>query len=80
MKWYLLEKMEHILEQIFLDIHSKSFIWLKTLAYKEIQTTKNYYISSTDETRKNVTDSYENAINLDVIDINSYLNNNIKFY
>ena len=37
------------------------------LGHKDIETTENYYISSTDETRKNVTDSYENAINLDVI-------------
>ena len=37
------------------------------LGHKDIQTTENYYISSTDETRKYVTDSYENAINLDVI-------------
>ena len=28
----------------------------------------NTEIKSSDETRKNVTDSYENAINLDVID------------
>ena len=33
-----------------------------------VETTENYYISSTDETRKNVTDSYESTINLDVID------------
>ena len=38
------------------------------LGHKDIETTENYYISSTDETRKNVTDSYENAINLDVIE------------
>ena len=38
------------------------------LGDKDIQTTENYYISSTDETRKNATDSYENAINLDVIE------------
>lgn len=38
------------------------------LGHKDIQTTENYYISSTDETRKYVTDSYENAINLDVIE------------
>lgn len=37
------------------------------LGHKDIGTTENYYISSTDETRRNVTDSYENAINLDVI-------------
>ena len=37
------------------------------LGHSRIETTENYYISSTDETRKNVTDSYENAINLDVI-------------
>ena len=37
------------------------------LGHKDIETTENYYISSTDETRKNATDSYENAINLDVI-------------
>ena len=37
------------------------------LWHKDIETTENYYISCTDETRKNVTDSYENAINLDVI-------------
>ena len=29
------------------------------LGHKDIETTENYYISSTDETRKNVTDSYE---------------------
>ena len=39
------------------------------LGHKDIETTENYYISSTDETRKNVTDSYENAINLDVINV-----------
>ena len=38
------------------------------LGHKDIETTENYYISSTDETRRNVTDSYENAINLDVIE------------
>jgi site-specific recombinase XerD len=38
------------------------------LGHKDIETTENYYISSTDETRKNVTDSYESNINLDVID------------
>ena len=38
------------------------------LGHKDIGTTENYYISSTDETRRNVTDSYENAINLDVIE------------
>ncbi len=38
------------------------------LGHKDIGTTKNYYISSTDETRRNVTDSYEKAMNLDVID------------
>ena len=38
------------------------------LGHKDIETTENYYISSTDETRKNATDSYENAINLDVIE------------
>ena len=38
------------------------------LGHKDIETTENYYISSTDESRKNVTDSYENSINLDVID------------
>lgn len=38
------------------------------LGHKNIETTENYYISSTDETRKNVTDSYESTINLDVID------------
>ena len=38
------------------------------LGHKDIETTENYYISSTDETRKNVTASYENSINLDVID------------
>ena len=38
------------------------------LGHKDIETTENYYISSTDETRRNVTDSYENSINLDVID------------
>lgn len=38
------------------------------LGHKDIETTENYYISSTDETRKNVTDSYESTINLDVID------------
>ena len=38
------------------------------LGHKDIETTENYYISSTDETRKNVTDSYENVINLDVIE------------
>lgn len=37
------------------------------LGHKDIETTENYYILSTDETRKNATDSYENAINLDVI-------------
>ena len=37
------------------------------LGHKDIETTENYYISSTDETRKNATDSYENVINLDVI-------------
>ncbi|MFQ9298058.1 MAG: site-specific integrase [Clostridia bacterium] len=37
------------------------------LGHKDIETTENYYISSTDETRKNVTDSYESTINLDVI-------------
>jgi integrase len=37
------------------------------LGHKDIETTENYYISSTDETRKNAKDSYENAINLDVI-------------
>ena len=40
----------------------------KRLGHKDIETTENYYISSTDETRKNVTDSYESTINLDVID------------
>lgn len=39
----------------------------EVLGHKDIETTENYYISSTDETRKNATDSYENAINLDVI-------------
>ena len=38
------------------------------LGHKDIETTENYYISSTDETRRNVTDSYENSINLDVIE------------
>ena len=38
------------------------------LGHKDIETTENYYISSTDETRKNVKDSYENEINLDVIE------------
>ena len=38
------------------------------LGHKDIETTENYYISSTDETRKNATDSHENAINLDVIE------------
>ena len=38
------------------------------LGHKDIETTENYCISSTDETRKNVTDSYESTINLDVID------------
>ena len=38
------------------------------LGHKDIETTENYYISSTDETRRNVTDSCENSINLDVID------------
>lgn len=38
------------------------------LGHKDIQTTENYYISSTDDTRKNVTDSYENTVNLDVIE------------
>ena len=38
------------------------------LGHKDIETTENYYISSTDETRKNVIDSYESTINLDVID------------
>lgn len=38
------------------------------LGHKDIGTTENYYISSTDETKRNVTDSYENAINLDVIE------------
>ena len=38
------------------------------LGHRNVETTENYYISSTDETRKNVTDSYENAINLDVIE------------
>ena len=38
------------------------------LGHKDIETTENYYISSTDETRKNVTNSYESTINLDVID------------
>ena len=38
------------------------------LGHKDIQTTENYYISSTYETRKNAADSYENAINLDVIE------------
>ena len=38
------------------------------LGHKDIETTENYYISSTDETRKNVTNSYENAIKLDVIE------------
>ena len=38
------------------------------LGHKDIETTENYYIASTDETRRNVTDSYENAINLDVIE------------
>ena len=38
------------------------------LGHKDIETTENYYILSTNETRKNVTDSYENTINLDVID------------
>ena len=38
------------------------------LGHKDIETTENYYISSTDETKKNVTDSYENAINLNVIE------------
>ena len=28
------------------------------LGYKDIETTENYYISRTDETRRNVTDSY----------------------
>lgn len=36
--------------------------------HRNVETTENYYISSTDETRKNVTDSYESTINLDVID------------
>ena len=40
----------------------------KQMGHKDIETTENYYISSTDETRRNVTDSYENAINLDVIE------------
>ena len=40
----------------------------EVLGHKRIETTEKYYISSTDETRKNVTDSYENTINLDVID------------
>ena len=38
------------------------------LGHKDIQTTENYYISSTDETRKYVTDSYVNSINLNVIE------------
>lgn len=38
------------------------------LGHKDIETTENYYISSTDETRKNVTESYENTINSDVVD------------
>ncbi len=38
------------------------------LGHRNVETTENYYISSTDETRKNVTDSYESTINLDVID------------
>ena len=38
------------------------------LGHKDIETTENYYISSTDETRRNVTDSYENSINLEIID------------
>ena len=38
------------------------------LGHRNVETTENYYISSTDETRKNVTDFYENAINLDVIE------------
>ena len=38
------------------------------LGHKDIETTENYYISSTDESRKNVTDSYDDSINLDVID------------
>ena len=38
------------------------------LGHRNVETTENYYISSTDETRKNVTDSYESNINLDVID------------
>lgn len=37
------------------------------LGHKDIETTENYYISSTEETRKNVTDSYENTINQDII-------------
>ncbi|MBP3595849.1 MAG: hypothetical protein J6J60_00385 [Clostridia bacterium] len=38
------------------------------LGHKDIERTENYYISSTDETRKNATDCYENAINLDLIE------------
>ena len=38
------------------------------LSHKDIETTENYYISSTNETRKNVTDCYEDTLNLDVID------------
>ena len=46
----------------------KSIKYIINETCKDIETTENYYISSTDETRKNATDSYENAINLDVIE------------
>lgn len=38
------------------------------LGHKDIETTENYYISSTEETRKNVTASYENIISSNIID------------
>ena len=50
------------------NVYEYNFDVADVLGHKDIETTENYYISSTDETRKNVTDSYENEINLDVIE------------
>lgn len=54
-------------------VYEYSFDVADVLGYKDIETTENYYISSTDENKKNVSNVFDNLMSSETI------NNIIKY-
>lgn len=51
-----------------LNIHLRLYIIADILGHSRIETTENYYISSTEKTRKEASKILENRIQSDIID------------